>query len=929
MRALAARLTSGNAVSLILAFVCVTVVIWIRSLPAFLPGADELAQKVVDRRVREQLSRDIMRRLPPAQWMQTVDSAAKEWMQRNPAQVAAAEQRALAEIRSEMTFTAADGRSYTHLGDYDSYVWLRNARTYLSKGTTCDAIVGDECRDTYGNAPVGYRMVYNRSLHIAAIVTVHRLITFFRPGYPLPASAFLVPVILGALGVLPAFFIARRLGGNVAAIVAALAISLDPNYLIRSAGSDNDAWNIVMPLYIAWPLLVALNAGKASRAASFALVAGFLTGIYAAVWRGWVFTFSVVFCAAVGCLALALLRHCALAGWRSAWRAAEVRAIACAVAVYYVAAGVFTLFTGASAFSTPFISIFALLWSGSPAAAEIWPFVMKAVSEMGQMLPVEIVQSMGGFGVFFAAWLGLISLVLPLRRLQTRHIVMSVWVLAVFIVHYYLFAETDLRKTIFLFLFSAPFAAELSISAWKNEPVETDEAAVLLILIWCCASLYELFEGARFVMFLAIPFGFALGSFAERARMVLQTLFARTLSRRAAWAGAASCLIALSVVLYPVHRGYASMKNYYPAMNDAWWDTLVEIKRSSSADAIVNTWWDYGYWVKYAAQRRVTSDGGTLWTHIPHWLAKALVAPSDVESRGILRMLNCASDATPLPEGSYGAFGRLTAMGVGEYRAYEILSELVKFDRAAAARYLADRGFPADRREAILASTHCRPAESFLVISREMIAKAEGWMWLGSWDVRRAYLAHRTRLLPQPQALQDLARLDYRPDEAKAVYDYIARLKDQEQIDNFIAPPQRLIPSEWIPCRESQPAMECIITITNGAGVNRIEFRYDPAAPTNARLTQGERSGTAAALIVAGARALDERLDANAVFADIGVLLDLSGRRILVGSPLMIRSTLVRLFFLDGRYSGIFKPFARKNTLTGEEVASFKIDWRE
>ncbi|HEY1269716.1 MAG TPA: STT3 domain-containing protein [Candidatus Binatia bacterium] len=923
------RLASGNAVSLILALACVTLVIWIRSLPAFLPGADELAQKIVDRRVREQLSPDVMRQFPPERWMETVDAAAKEWMERNPAQVAAAEQKALAEIRSEMTFTAADGRSYTHLGDYDSYVWLRNARTYLSKGTTCDAIVGGECRDTYGNAPVGYRMVYNRSLHIAAIVAVHRLITFFRPGYPLLASAFLVPIILGALGVLPAFFIARRLGGNVAAIVAALAISLDPNYLIRSAGSDNDVWNIVMPLYIAWPLLVALTAGKASRAGAFALIAGFLTGVYAAVWRGWIFTFSVVFSAAVGCLALALLRQSAVAGWRSAWRAAEVRAIACAVAVYYIAAGVFTSFTGASAFSTPFISISALLWSGPPAAPEIWPLVMKAVSEMGQMLPVEVVQSMGGLGVFFAAWLGLISLVLPVRRLQTRHIVLSVWVLAVFIVHYYLFAETDLPKKIFLFLFSAPFAAELSIRAWKNEPVEADEAAVVLILLWCFASLYELFEGARFIMFLAIPFGFALGSFAGRVRALLQTLFARTLSRRAAWTGAASSLIALSLVLYPVHRGYASMKNYYPAMNDAWWDTLAEIKSKSSPDAIVNTWWDYGYWVKYAAQRRVSTDGGTLWTHIPHWLAKALIAPSDVESRGILRMLNCASDATPLPEGRFSAFGKLTAMGLSEYRAYEILTALVKFDRAAAARYLADRGFSADRREAILASTHCRPPDSFLVVSREMIAKAEGWTWLGSWDVRRAYLAQRTRLLPEPQALEDLARLDYRPNDAKAVYDYIGRLKDEKQIDNFIAPPPRLIPAEWIPCRESDGAMACIITITNSGGVNRIEFRYDPAAPANARLMQGERSGAAAALIVAGTRTLDERLDADAVFGDIGVLLDLSGRRILVGSPLMIRSTLVRLFYLDGRYSGIFSPFARKTTLAGEEVASFKIDWQE
>src|SRR5205814_3649936 len=129
------------------------------------------------------------------------------------------------------------------------------------------------------------------------------------------------------------------------------------------------------------------------------------------------------------------------------------------------------------------------------------------------------------------------------------------------------------------------------------------------------------------------------------------------------------------------------------------------------------------------------------------------------------------SDATPLPEARYGAFGKLAAMGLGDYRAYEILTEIVKLDRAAATRYLAERGFSAERQASILASTHCRPGESFLVISREMIAKGEGWMWLGSWDVRRAYLAQRTRLIPEPQALGDLARLGFSAAEAKPIYD--------------------------------------------------------------------------------------------------------------------------------------------------------------
>ena len=83
------------------------------------------------------------------------------------------------------------------------------------------------------------------------------------------------------------------------------------------------------------------------------------------------------------------------------------------------------------------------------------------------------------------------------------------------------------------------------------------------------------------------------------------------------------------------------------------------------------------------------------------------------------------------------------------------------------------------------------------------------------------------------------------------------------------------------------------------------------------------------ALVVAGSEGLEEVLAPAALFPDMGVLLDASAGRILVGSPLLVRSTLVRLFYLGDRYSKVFKTFARRSTLLGEEVATFKIDWRE
>src|SRR5262249_59594540 len=110
-----------------------------------------------------------------------------------------------------LRYRGEDHREHVYLGDVDSYLWLRYARNYLRSGTTCDAVVGGECRDLHTNAPVGTRTRYARSLHVAAIVGLHRLIHIVQPEYPLPASAFWVPVLVGVVGTVPCFLLGERL----------------------------------------------------------------------------------------------------------------------------------------------------------------------------------------------------------------------------------------------------------------------------------------------------------------------------------------------------------------------------------------------------------------------------------------------------------------------------------------------------------------------------------------------------------------------------------------------------------------------------------------------------------------------------------------------------------------------------------------------
>ena len=139
-------------------------------------------------------------------------------------------------------------------------------------------MIDGQCRDTYANAPVGRRNVYNRSLHIAAIVALHRLITWFKPAYPLEASSFLVPVIVGVLGVFPAFAIGARLAGALGGLCAALLAAVNPLFLARSIGSDDDVWNIVLPLFMVWAAIEAISASRPRRQARVRAARGRVRG---------------------------------------------------------------------------------------------------------------------------------------------------------------------------------------------------------------------------------------------------------------------------------------------------------------------------------------------------------------------------------------------------------------------------------------------------------------------------------------------------------------------------------------------------------------------------------------------------------------------------------------------------------------------------
>jgi hypothetical protein len=848
-----------------LAIALVAIVAWIRALPLQLAAINDFARAFVMRAL-------VFR----GESASAINSPA-----------AIAERTAIADgLRAPLIFRGADGNDHPLLGGFDSYYWLRLARNVLEHGSACDERRDGRCWDSYARAPAGRPNLFPHSIHVYAIAAAHRVLTFFRPGYPLSASSFWVPVIVGALGVLPAFALGWRLGGTAGALAASVIVGLNPVVLQRSIGSDNDIWNVVLPLLMAWLLVRAAESSSAFRGARWVMAASAVVAIHAATWSGWVLGYDVVLAALLFNLAHDLLwpRIDETGEVQSGWRRTAVLA-----ATFVVASSVliWTMADHAAVLAFSPLSQLHLIARSfvsevSGGAASIWPDVLSGdfAANIAELKPTSlgsIAGYVGGWPFFIAGIGGLATM-------------------------------------------------------WAGEGTPNRFLKVL-VTVWFVATFALAFEGYRFVMLFAAPFGLALAA----AAATLERAISQWLSRRAGPSVAAPASLALIAIAlaWPAHQGYAAARTYLPDIDSAWRDTFEDIRQNSPPDAIVDIWWDFGYWSEFIAERRTIADGGSLRSHIPYWTAKAMLAPDEREAAGLLRMLNCGSDPSP-GENVQGAYGKLRRYGLGEIAAADAITAISALDRADADSYLARDGLALAARTDVLQSSHCTPPESYLVLS-DNVAAAPSFHTTGSWDLRHAYARRLALAMPRDEAVRDLVEhFGYDRAAAGALLDEAAGARG-ERLENFLSPREAYVTPGWIPCRAAgDGSLVCRAaptTLEDGSELRGIKVK--PGAPAEVKLAVVREGSPTVAFasvgttIVAGADRLDTTRDPGAQYPGIAVMFDPHGGRVLAGSAVLMESTLTQILFLDGRYGKLFHKQGERVGYGGNRVTSWRIGWPE
>ena len=92
-------------------------------------------------------------------------------------------------------------------------------------------------------------------------------------------------------------------------------------------------------------------------------------------------------------------------------------------------------------------------------------------------------------------------------------------------------------------------------------------------------------------------------------------------------------------MIYPINSTPSSVSSMpptimnggtsFPIATNDWLDALDWIKENTPKDAVIASWWDYGYWISTMGERASLADNSTLYTHIIENIAKMLLSNPD------------------------------------------------------------------------------------------------------------------------------------------------------------------------------------------------------------------------------------------------------------------------------------------------------------
>ncbi len=618
-----------------------------------------------------------------------------------------------------------DDAGFPFLLEVDSYHWARIVRNSLKDGGNAYEYQGSRLYDRYMCAPLGYpaTKTLHKNVHVYVGVAAYRLIHMFYPGVPLTVVLFYLPVVLSSILLIVIFFFTQSLkvGANsTAGFAAALCAGLSPLFLLRSQAGwfDNDVYIGIYSVLAVWALYLSLRASFSGvRRLIYAALAGAGMGLFAYTWDIWWLLFDT-FIVGLGYYFIHLLLE-------RRYNYARITAASGSVFIG-LSLGWVSFFSGVEVAARFLTDPLKMFWLKDQLDSQFWPNVFLTVQELRSAPFQAVIQNAGGSIILLTAALYLLA--------------------------------TVIRKKNIIYEFTF---------------------IVFVFVLWMSVAFIGAMKAVRLSLLLVVPlsvaFGLGADSFIQWASRRLER--GGRLSIRP---GIVTCL-AVAVLTYFFSARSLVFSNTLPMMTRAWWKALGSIQEKTPSEAIINSWWDYGHWFKFAADRRVLFDGATQDKPVTYWMARALLATDEKEALGILRMVNSGANA---------AFDLLREQGYDNFAALSIINQFIIKDSkgavSAAAKYI-----PEENKRELFLSYLYQPAPACMVVEPSLLSKMSRISFIGGWDFFKADIYQKFKSLKKKAFLKFLlGSRHYDIQKAQQLYELLSALPSQQILYWISAPRQ-------------------------------------------------------------------------------------------------------------------------------------------
>lgn len=708
--------------------------VFFRMYPAYLPITDDWAENAVYGSIKGMIKGQVDQQYP------NLPSENKDVLINEQLQVFLKENKK--DVDKQIKGTSdyfksqlQDDTGQTYLLAIDPWLWYGEARNYLKYGQFGNSVAKDSpvypdgmeiynSRNGRIGKPAEKKYVVNQYVQII----LYKIIHIFNRDFSLISAAFLVPVLIITLSIIPAFFIGRRFAGDIGGMFAGVIVAINHSLLGRTpAGfADTDPYNIFFPLFIAWMFIESFHAKERKNMLIFGALGGLLVGLYSKAWSGWWYPFYFV----LGAIAISIAYNIIInykkikEGIGKFFSIPPIKNSIIILILFLVVSSLsVALFTGAQDLKRGVFEPFSFMRLKEVGVRSAWPNVLTTVAEFNVAPLNQIVDSMGGKFLFIIALAGILLTLVK-----------------------------------------------------KDQYGKRDIMYASFLAIWFLGTTYAYTKGVRFAILMVPAFALAFGIAIGIIFQYLTKWASKELHIDMWIVKSVSIILLVLLLISPLKAAHGTAKGEIPSMNDAWYKSLTAI-RDDSKDAIITSWWDFGHWFVTISERRVTFDGADQARRI-HWVGKSLLVNDEKESVAILRMLNCGQEL---------AANTLEKYLNGETnKAIHIINDIIMQDKAKAEEILKEAGLSGEQVNNITSFTHCEDLiPQYYITSQDMIGKAGVWGHFGSWDFDKATMYQKVVKKPHAEGIKILKEeFGLSENEAENTYNEIQSTK----ADQWVSP---------------------------------------------------------------------------------------------------------------------------------------------